>query len=67
MDLLGSILGTMQKPPAMGDAERKKAKGSNVIIYMYIEIDNQFEFVRCARICSAKLLNVKLINGSIVK
>lgn len=28
MDLLGSILGTMQKPPTMGDEERKKAKGS---------------------------------------
>lgn len=27
MDLLGSILGSMQKPPSVGDAERKKAKG----------------------------------------
>ncbi|OWF44051.1 sperm-associated antigen 7 homolog [Mizuhopecten yessoensis] len=26
MDLLGSILGSMQKPPTMGDAEKKKAK-----------------------------------------
>ncbi|XP_046340077.1 sperm-associated antigen 7-like [Haliotis rufescens] len=26
MDLLGSILGSMQKPPSVGDAERKKAK-----------------------------------------
>lgn len=34
MDLLGSILGSMQKPPTMGDAEKKKAKGSSFIIYV---------------------------------
>lgn len=27
MDLLGSILGSMEKPPSLGDAERKKARG----------------------------------------
>ena len=27
MDLLGSILGSMEKPPSIGDAERKKARG----------------------------------------
>ena len=26
-DLLGSILGSMEKPPTMGDEERKKRKG----------------------------------------
>lgn len=34
MDLLGSILGTMQKPPTMGDEERKKAKGSLIFIFL---------------------------------
>lgn len=27
MDLLGSILGTMEKPPSMSDTEKKKMKG----------------------------------------
>lgn len=27
MDLLGSILGTMEKPPSMSEAEKKKIKG----------------------------------------
>lgn len=26
-DLLGSILGSMEKPPSLGDAEKKKARG----------------------------------------
>ena len=26
-DLLGSILGSMQKPPSLGDADKKKARG----------------------------------------
>ena len=29
MDLLGSILGSMEKPPSLGDAERKKAQGKD--------------------------------------
>ncbi|ESO82348.1 hypothetical protein LOTGIDRAFT_95271, partial [Lottia gigantea] len=32
MDLLGSILGTMQKPPTVGEEERKKAKEQQKII-----------------------------------
>lgn len=32
MDLLGSILGTMQKPPTMGDEERKKAKAQRALL-----------------------------------
>ena len=27
MDLLGSILGTMEKPPSMSDSDKKKIKG----------------------------------------
>ena len=30
MDLLGSILGTMEKPPTVGEEERKKRKGKEV-------------------------------------
>lgn len=43
MDLLGSILGTMQKPPTMGDEERKKAKGSLIF---------SVDVSRVVRICS---------------
>nr|XP_022343601.1 sperm-associated antigen 7 homolog [Crassostrea virginica] len=32
MDLLGSILGSMQKPPTMGDEERKKAKEQRALL-----------------------------------
>lgn len=32
MDLLGSILGSMQKPPTISDAERKKAKEQKVLL-----------------------------------
>ncbi|XP_061197431.1 sperm-associated antigen 7 homolog [Saccostrea echinata] len=32
MDLLGSILGSMQKPPTMGDAERKKAREQKALL-----------------------------------
>ncbi|XP_048752027.2 sperm-associated antigen 7 homolog [Ostrea edulis] len=32
MDLLGSILGSMQKPPTMGDAEKKKAKEQKALL-----------------------------------
>lgn len=28
MDLLGSILGSMEKPPTASDAEKKKMKGN---------------------------------------
>lgn len=41
MDLLGSILGTMQKPPTMGDEERKKAKGSLTFICCSSNLFNQ--------------------------
>lgn len=41
MDLLGSILGTMQKPPTMGDEERKKAKGSLIFIFCSSNLFNQ--------------------------
>ncbi|XP_076451448.1 sperm-associated antigen 7 homolog [Babylonia areolata] len=32
MDLLGSILGSMEKPPSIGDAERKKAQAQRKLI-----------------------------------
>lgn len=32
-DLLGSILGSMQKPPSLGEEEKKKAKGNVKNIY----------------------------------
>lgn len=41
MDLLGSILGTMQKPPTMGDEERKKAKGSLIFSFCSSNLFNQ--------------------------
>lgn len=41
MDLLGSILGTMQKPPTMGDEEKKKAKGSPIFIFCSSNLFNQ--------------------------
>lgn len=48
MDLLGSILGTMQKPPTMGDEERKKAKGSLIF---------SVDVSRVVRICSNHSIN----------
>ena len=37
-DLLGSILGTMEKPPTMGAEERNKAKGRR-ISYVVFDFD----------------------------
>ena len=31
-DLLSSILGSMEKPPTLGDAERKKARGDHLLV-----------------------------------
>lgn len=45
MDLLGSILGTMQKPPTMGDEERKKAKGSLIFIFCSSNLFNQLSIL----------------------
>lgn len=45
MDLLGSILGTMQKPPTMGDEERKKAKGSFIFIFCSSNLFNQLSIL----------------------
>lgn len=32
MDLLGSIMGSMEKPPSLNDADKKKAKGLLLIL-----------------------------------
>lgn len=35
MDLLGSILGTMEKPPSISDAEKKKIKGECNLCHLF--------------------------------
>lgn len=32
MDLLGSIMGSMEKPPTINDAEKKKIKGIDTLL-----------------------------------
>ena len=39
MDLLGSILGSMEKPPTVGQAERKKARGHSPKC-IFVKIDD---------------------------
>ena len=41
-DLLGSILGSMQKPPSLGDAEKKKARGIAGVAEKYYKFRVQF-------------------------
>lgn len=64
MDLLGSILGTMQKPPTMGDEERKKAKGSlifsvNSCVVRICSIN--YRSLKCFKFCLQQGFNNILI------
>lgn len=68
MDLLGSILGTMQKPPTMGDEERKKAKGSLIFIFCSSNLFNQLliNLRSIMKICTLDISNSVYIQNLII-